>query len=462
MPRTVAVRLAQPQLKAVRPENPFLAMGLAVNHLMTKPAFAMQRFGDWSRILAGQINRKHYCFVVDEKQQIQGFLGWALTDKAKAEAWAEGRGGLPSYEDSLDGDCVVFNAWSGGGLKVNRLLLLEARKVIAGKAMVYFKRQYKDGSSRPARLTVNEFVAQHIEQGHLVLARACIAADRSSRRPKSTCRRVSSTSWSRAWVGSYKPELQGHRRRSRSAARMATFLTPNDNTFSVITSFDPMEIYGLGGNDQDHRRQRGRSASTAATATTRCATPAGSGTIISIGGLGGDSLRRHRQRLAGGRRRQRRHVWVATITTRSQGGAGDDVLEGDARPRRRRRSRETDRQRQPRRRHRLGQALRLRRQRHPRRGRELRQRRRPAGRRGRTTTSIGSAGSTSLSWMRRASTTSRRAAGLPLSPAFGQIEELTLTGAAAINGTGNGRRQRHHRQQFPRERARRRRLGATP
>jgi hypothetical protein len=41
-----------------RPDNPYVALGLAVSHLMTKPAFATLRFGEWSRILVGQINRK--------------------------------------------------------------------------------------------------------------------------------------------------------------------------------------------------------------------------------------------------------------------------------------------------------------------------------------------------------------------------------------------------------------------
>ena len=154
----------RPELRALRPDNPFAALGLAVNHLMTMPAFASLRFGEWSRILVGQINRKHYLLVVDEKNQVQGFLGWALTTKERAEAWVEGRGGL-SYQDSMDGDCVIFNAWAGKGLKVNRFLLQEARKVMAGKEMVYFKRHYKDGTTRPARLTVNEFVDQHIERG---------------------------------------------------------------------------------------------------------------------------------------------------------------------------------------------------------------------------------------------------------------------------------------------------------
>jgi hemolysin-activating ACP:hemolysin acyltransferase len=154
---------APPDLKVFRPPSPYVALGLAVNHLMTKPAFANLRFGDWSRILVGQINRKHYYFAVDSKNQIQGFMGWALTSQENAEAWVEGRGAL-SFADSLDGDCVVFNAWAANTGKVNRFLLGEARKVIAGKDTVYFKRFYKDGSVRPARLRVNGFVAQHLRR----------------------------------------------------------------------------------------------------------------------------------------------------------------------------------------------------------------------------------------------------------------------------------------------------------
>ena len=153
----------RPDLKLFRPQSPFVALGLAVNHLMTKPAFANLRFGDWSRILVGEINRKHYSFAVDSKNQIQGFMGWALTSKENAEAWVEGRGAL-SFADSLDGDCVVFNAWAANTGKVNRFLLGEARKVIEGKDTVYFKRFYTDGSVRPARLRVNDLVGQHLRR----------------------------------------------------------------------------------------------------------------------------------------------------------------------------------------------------------------------------------------------------------------------------------------------------------
>jgi hemolysin-activating ACP:hemolysin acyltransferase len=159
-----AVPLPPPtDLKVFQPPNPYVALGLAVSHLMTKPAFAHLRFGDWSRILTGQINRKHYCFAIDGNNQIQGFMGWALASKEHAEAWVEGRGALSSA-DSRDGDCVIFNAWTASTPEANRFLVSQARKIIDGKDTVYCKRHYQDGSTRPVRLRVNDFVARHLER----------------------------------------------------------------------------------------------------------------------------------------------------------------------------------------------------------------------------------------------------------------------------------------------------------
>lgn len=152
-----------PVLRLFRPDKPAAALGLAVSHLMLKPAFANLRFGEWSRILVGQINRGHYCFAIDESGQIQGFVGWALTNRDKAEAWVEGRGIL-SYDDSLAGDCLVFNAWSANSTRVHRFLVDEARKLISDKQTLYFKRYYPNGTARPVRLTVNDFVDGHIKR----------------------------------------------------------------------------------------------------------------------------------------------------------------------------------------------------------------------------------------------------------------------------------------------------------
>jgi hypothetical protein len=37
---------ARADLKVFRAQDPYIALGLAVSHLMTKPAFAKLRFGD--------------------------------------------------------------------------------------------------------------------------------------------------------------------------------------------------------------------------------------------------------------------------------------------------------------------------------------------------------------------------------------------------------------------------------
>jgi hemolysin-activating ACP:hemolysin acyltransferase len=155
--------VADQTLHLFRPENPAAALGLAVSHLMTKPAFARLQFGDWSRILVGQINRKHYCFAVDGEGQVQGFMGWALASEAHAKAWADGSRPL-TFEDSRSGDHVVVNAFSANSTKVTRFLVDEARRLFKGKTALYFKRHYKDGTTRIVHVPANEFVAGHIER----------------------------------------------------------------------------------------------------------------------------------------------------------------------------------------------------------------------------------------------------------------------------------------------------------
>ena len=70
------------------------ALGLAVAHMMTKPAFASLPFGDWSRVLVGQINRGHYAFVLDgakrrlhlkaiEKLDAEATKAWSNTNRRK-------------------------------------------------------------------------------------------------------------------------------------------------------------------------------------------------------------------------------------------------------------------------------------------------------------------------------------------------------------------------------------------
>jgi hemolysin-activating ACP:hemolysin acyltransferase len=148
-------------LSAWKPKNPAVSLGLAVEFLRKKPAFAKLPFGEWSQVLVGQVNRGHFCFVVDQQQWIRGFLGWALTHERLAEEWVEGRYGLRD-EECRDGDCVILNAWAADSLRANRFMVDTARTLFEGKHTLYFKRHYPDGRTRPMRLIVNNFVSNHV------------------------------------------------------------------------------------------------------------------------------------------------------------------------------------------------------------------------------------------------------------------------------------------------------------
>jgi hemolysin-activating ACP:hemolysin acyltransferase len=156
-------RAQVPKYRLFRPDNPGLALGLAVNHLMAKPAFDQLQFGGWSRILVGQINRGHYRFVVDSQGRVVGFLGWALVSEAAAEAWLRGVGGFQGA-DCRSGDCIVFNAWSSDTSEVNPFVLEAAREAMLGCRLGFFKRYYKDGRIRPMRMNVNDFVHNHLSR----------------------------------------------------------------------------------------------------------------------------------------------------------------------------------------------------------------------------------------------------------------------------------------------------------
>lgn len=155
-PNVNETRSAAVALRAVRPKDNRQALGMAVSYLMTDPVFARLPFGQWSRVLVGQINRGHYLFAI-EGEKVVGFVGWALTTKDKAEAWLTENRDV-GFADSMAGDVVLINAWKASGDAANRFLVEAVRGVIRGKQAVYGKRFYRDGRTRPVRLPVNPFI----------------------------------------------------------------------------------------------------------------------------------------------------------------------------------------------------------------------------------------------------------------------------------------------------------------
>lgn len=154
-------------LRAGRVEDNYKALGIAVSLMMADPSFGRLTFGHWSRILAGQIKRGHYLFAVNEKGP-QGFLGWALTSEDKADRWLKGGYDL-AYEDSLNGDCLLINAWMARTGVANRFLLRQIRSIGKEQTWVFAKRFYKDGRMRPLKLKVNDQVALHLESDQPLL-----------------------------------------------------------------------------------------------------------------------------------------------------------------------------------------------------------------------------------------------------------------------------------------------------
>ena len=149
-------------MRAGRLDDDYKALGLAVSLMMSDPSFGRLRFGHWSRILAGQIKRKHYLFAF-EGQTVTGFLGWALTDEESAEKWLR-EGSDISFEASIDGDCVLINAWLAKTGRTNLFLLDQLRIAGRDRRLVYAKRFYKDGRVRPLKLAVNDFVDRHVRK----------------------------------------------------------------------------------------------------------------------------------------------------------------------------------------------------------------------------------------------------------------------------------------------------------
>ena len=152
-----AAHPAPSALRAVRPDDRRCALGMAVSYLMKEPVFARLPFGQWSRVLVGQVNRGH-CLFAMRGERVVGFAGWAITTRDRAEAWLTRNRDFSSAE-GRSGDVMLINAWMADDPVVNRFLVRVVRRAaLQDKVAIYAKRFYQDGRVRPVRLSVGEFV----------------------------------------------------------------------------------------------------------------------------------------------------------------------------------------------------------------------------------------------------------------------------------------------------------------
>lgn len=153
--------MTERRLELFVPADLNMAVGIAARLMMNHPAFSRQPFGFWTQTLEGQAKRGHHAFVMDDARQVVGFVGYALTTKARAEAWKRGEMVL-TYDECRHGDCVVFQSWIANDRIVNRFLLNAVRKILVGRDTMYYKRVYRNGSARVVAQPINEFIESHL------------------------------------------------------------------------------------------------------------------------------------------------------------------------------------------------------------------------------------------------------------------------------------------------------------
>lgn len=77
--------------------------------------------------------------------------------EAEAEAWVNGRPGATEVSGTT-GDCIVVNAWAADTPEANQLIMQGALDAARRYRMLYAKREYPDGRSRPLRFKLEDFL----------------------------------------------------------------------------------------------------------------------------------------------------------------------------------------------------------------------------------------------------------------------------------------------------------------
>ena len=116
-----------------------------------------------ARQVASRVGANGTVTGIDPNPNMLAVARTAAARDGVAIEWLEGGAEkLPFADHSFD---VVLSQFALMFFTDKVAALAEMRRVGKDKLTVYFKRHYKDGTTRPARLAVNSFVESHIERG---------------------------------------------------------------------------------------------------------------------------------------------------------------------------------------------------------------------------------------------------------------------------------------------------------
>ena len=151
--------------RATRDRNPFAACGRTVSYLMNIPNLARLPFGQLSKLVVGQINRRHYFFVVDPSSAIRGYCGWTQTTHEQAEAWLE-KNAEVGGADMANGPVCVINIWQASTPDVNAAIVGALRTMVhPSTELIVAKRFYPGGKIRPVRIPIAQEQLRPRQQG---------------------------------------------------------------------------------------------------------------------------------------------------------------------------------------------------------------------------------------------------------------------------------------------------------
>ena len=144
-----------PELQDAQVKSPHGACGRAVGFLMTAPELAKLSFGHVAGLIAGQVNRGDYFFVLDRDEKLVGYCGWVCITHAQADAW------LNENRDTIDpdntgGPVCAISLWKASGPRANAAMVDAMRRRLPQTTeMVVARRIYRDGRIRPVRLAIS-------------------------------------------------------------------------------------------------------------------------------------------------------------------------------------------------------------------------------------------------------------------------------------------------------------------